>query len=175
MIIRLDIRNYAIIDSVSVEFSKGLNIITGETGSGKSILMGALGLILGNRADTKVLSDKTQKCIIEGTFDIKAYQLQPFFSREDLDYHDQTIIRREINTSGKSRAFVNDSPVSLKTLQELSGQLVDLHEQFENRGINQSLEQINMLDALAKNEKLKLPLLFVLVIPCVKSIFSEVG
>ncbi|NND07835.1 MAG: DNA repair protein RecN [Saprospiraceae bacterium] len=155
MIIRLDIRNYAIIDSVFVEFSKGLNIITGETGSGKSILMGALGLILGNRADTKVLSDKSRKCIIEGTFDIKAYQLQPYFIKEDLDYHDQTIIRREINTSGKSRAFINDSPVSLKTLQVLSGQLVDLHEQFENRGINESLQQINMLDALAKNEKLK--------------------
>ncbi len=155
MILRLDIQNYAIIDTVSIQFSRGLNIITGETGSGKSILLGALGLILGNRADTTVLSDKKSKCIIEGLFDIGNYDLTTFFKDADLDYVDQTIIRREINPAGKSRAFVNDSPVSLRLLQQLAASLVDLHEQFENLGINHAEHQIGMIDALAKVGALK--------------------
>lgn len=155
MISRLEIYNYAIIESLSIEFSDQLNIITGETGSGKSILLGALGLILGKRADSRVLLHHEKKCVVEGTFDIAQYGLQAFFSAEDLDYDDQIIIRREINTEGKSRAFINDTPVNLKTLQNLTTQLVDLHEQFENLGLNDNRQQIKMLDAFAQATSLR--------------------
>ena len=149
MVCRLEIHNYAIIESLAVDFSDHLNIITGETGSGKSILLGALGLILGKRADSKVLLNQDKKCIVEGTFDISKYGLKSFFEQEDLDYDDQVVIRREINADGKSRAFINDTPANLKTLQTLTTQLVDLHEQFENLGINDNRQQIRMLDAFA--------------------------
>ena len=154
MILRLEIKNYAIIDTLSIPFSKHLNIITGETGSGKSILLGALGMILGKRADSKSLLNQDKKCIIECEFDISAYQLQDFFEQEDLDYEDHVIIRREILPSGKSRAFINDTPASLKQLQSLASQLVDLHQQFENLGINDPNQQLNMLDAIAENSAL---------------------
>ncbi|NND35309.1 MAG: DNA repair protein RecN [Saprospiraceae bacterium] len=150
MVCKLEIKNYAIIDFLAIEFSEGLNIITGETGSGKSILLGALGLILGKRVDSKVLLRGDKKCVIEGSFDIGQYRLESFFSGSDLDYADPVIIRREINPEGKSRAFINDTPVTLKTLQELTIQLVDLHEQFENLGINDTKHQIKMLDAFAQ-------------------------
>lgn len=153
MLLQLDIKNYAIIDQVSIDFSDGLNIITGETGSGKSILLGALGLILGDRADAKALLQKDRKCIIEATFSIDDYDLRTFFDFEDLDYLDPVLIRREINPAGKSRAFINDTPVTLKQLQSLTSQLVDLHGQFENLGINENKYQIMMLDALAGNQK----------------------
>ncbi|MCB0688147.1 MAG: DNA repair protein RecN [Saprospiraceae bacterium] len=149
MVIRLEINNYAIIEELVIDFSDRLNIITGETGSGKSILLGALGLILGKRADSKVLLNQKKKCIVEGIFSIEKYGLENFFKQEDLDYEDQIVIRREINAEGKSRAFINDTPVNLKTLQNLTTQLVDLHEQFENLGINDNLQQIRMLDAFA--------------------------
>lgn len=149
MVIKLEIHNYAIIDTLALDFSDHLNIITGETGSGKSILLGALGLILGKRADSKTLLNQDKKCIVEGTFQIAKYGLESFFIQEDLDYSEQVIIRREITAEGKSRTFINDTPVTLKTLQNLTTQLVDLHEQFENLGINDNRQQIKMLDAFA--------------------------
>ncbi|MBK8506957.1 MAG: DNA repair protein RecN [Saprospiraceae bacterium] len=155
MVCRLEINNYAIIESLVIDFSDQLNIITGETGSGKSILLGALGLILGKRADSKVLLNQHKKCIVEGTFDISQYALQTFFEEEDLDFEEKVVIRREINAEGKSRAFINDTPVNLKTLQNLTTQLVDLHEQFENLGINDSRQQLKMLDAFAHSIEIR--------------------
>ncbi len=117
MIQRLQIKNYAIIESLEIDFSKGLTIITGETGAGKSILLGALGLIMGNRADTKVLFEQDKKCIVEAVFDIKKYNLITFFEKHELDYDHELIIRREISPNGKSRAFINDTPATLRVLQ----------------------------------------------------------
>ena len=154
MIKSLQIRNYAIIDELEIKFSKGLTIITGETGAGKSILLGALGLIMGRRADTKTLYNTEKKCVIEGIFDVSKYQIDPFFDEHDLDREDELIVRREITPSGKSRAFVNDTPVNLKVLQDLSRVLVDLHQQFDTHDIHQAEFQMQMLDALADNRDL---------------------
>ena len=120
MIERLHIRNYAIIEELMIDFSKGLTIITGETGAGKSILLGALGLVMGRRADIKSLYNLDAKCTIEGFFNVEAYNLQSFFDEHDLDFDPQVVIRQEITPSGKSRAFVNDTPVTLNVLQDLS-------------------------------------------------------
>lgn len=152
MIQSLHIRNYAIIESLEIDFSTGLTIITGETGAGKSILLGALGLIMGDRADTKSLYNQDQKCVIEGTFDIRPYSLTSFFTEHDLDYEDELIVRREISPSGKSRAFINDTPVNLKVLQALSSSLIDLHQQFDTLDIHKVSFQLRMLDALAGNK-----------------------
>ncbi len=149
MIKRLHISNYAIIEELTLDFAQGLSIITGETGAGKSIVLGALNLILGGRADTKTLFDDTQKCIIEGRFDVSAYDLQEFFAENDLDYDPELIIRREITPSGKSRAFINDTPANLKLLQQLGATLIDLHQQFDTLYINNSEFQLELLDALA--------------------------
>ena len=149
MIKRLHISNYAIIEELTLDFADGLSIITGETGAGKSIVLGALNLILGGRADTKTLFDETQKCIIEGRFEIGAYDLRTFFEENDLDYEPELIIRREITPSGKSRAFVNDTPANLKVLQQLGATLIDLHQQFDTLYINNSEFQLELLDALA--------------------------
>ena len=149
MIKRLHISNYAIIEELTLDFADGLSIITGETGAGKSIVLGALNLILGGRADTKTLFDDTRKCVIEGRFDIAAYQLQTFFEDNDLDYDPELIIRREITPAGKSRAFINDTPSNLKTLQQLGATLIDLHQQFDTLYINNSEFQLELLDALA--------------------------
>lgn len=154
MIQRLSIKNYAIIEQLEIDFSRGLTIITGETGAGKSILLGALGLIMGKRADTKTLYNEAQKCIIEGSFDVEAYDLQHFFAENDLDYESVLIVRREISPSGKSRAFVNDTPVNLKVLQQLSASLIDLHQQFDTLDLNEVSFQLKMLDALAGNKSL---------------------
>lgn len=154
MIQKLLIRNYAIIDELEIEFSRGLTIITGETGAGKSILLGALGLIMGQRADTKVLYRTDDKCVVEAVFDIEAYELQPFFQEHDLDYDAELVIRREITPAGKSRAFVNDSPVTLDVLQGLSSALVDLHQQFDSRDLHNVSFQLRLLDALADNKPL---------------------
>ena len=154
MIERLAIQNYALIEQLEIQFSKGLTIITGETGAGKSILLGALGLVMGQRADTKVLYSTDAKCIVEATFQIASYPLQGFFVEHDLDYDPELIVRREISPSGKSRAFVNDSPVNLKILQQLSSALIDLHQQFDTLDINQEDFQLKMIDALANNSKL---------------------
>jgi DNA repair protein RecN (Recombination protein N) len=153
MINSLYIKNYAIIDKLNIQFADGLTIITGETGAGKSILLGALGLIMGKRADTKVLYHTDEKCIIEATFDVHRYALKPFFDEHELDYDDELVVRREITPSGKSRAFVNDTPVNLKILQQLSGSLVDLHQQFDTLDIHNVSFQLRMLDALAGNTK----------------------
>ncbi len=154
MIKSLHIRNYAIIEALEIGFSKGLTIITGETGAGKSILLGALGLVMGKRADIKSLYNLEEKCVIEGCFDIGMYNLQAFFEEHDLDYDDQLVIRREITPAGKSRAFVNDTPVTLDVLQSLSSTLIDLHQQFDNLDIHQVSFQLRLLDALAENKKL---------------------
>ena len=154
MIKNIHIKNYALIDEVTVDFSNNLNIITGETGAGKSILLGALGLIMGNRADTKVLFDQDQKCIVEAIFEISAYALQGFFDENDIDYTEELIIRREIIPSGKSRAFINDSPVTLDVLTQLTDELVDLHQQFDALELNTEKFQRDVLDTLAKNNLL---------------------
>ena len=152
MIQRLYIRNYAIIDEVDISFSKQLNIITGETGAGKSIILGALGLIMGNRAETRILKNQEKKCIIEGRFDIQHYDLEEFFESNDLDYETLLTIRRELTPSGKSRAFVNDSPVKLGILRKLTAQLLDLHQQFDSLDINSEGFQLEMIDAIAQNK-----------------------
>jgi DNA repair protein RecN (Recombination protein N) len=150
MLQQIDIRNYAIIDSISISFSKQLNIITGETGAGKSILMGALSLILGDRADSAMLLDRDKKCIIEGTFLVKPKSsVAKFLAEQDLDADGELVIRREIAATGKSRAFVNDTPVTLAQLQQLSTKLVDLHRQFDTLELGETDFQRNVLDALA--------------------------
>ena len=154
MIISLEIQNYAIIEKLHVALDKGLNIITGETGAGKSILLGALGLIMGKRADTKVLYHQDRKCIVEASFNIKSYDLKGFFEANNLDYEIELIIRREISPVGKSRAFVNDTPVTLAILQELTKSLVDMHQQFDTLDIHSSKWQMEVLDSLAGNAKL---------------------
>ena len=153
MLLSLSIKNYALIESLDITFSNQFSIITGETGAGKSILLGALGLVLGNRADLSVLKDKDQKCIIEATFSLANYNLERFFQDNDLDYEEQTIIRREILPSGKSRAFINDSPVNLNELQELGVFLIDIHSQHETRELLNEAYQFDILDAVAQNEK----------------------
>ena len=154
MITTLAIKNYALIEDIRVDLQEGLTIITGETGAGKSILLGALALILGRRADLSSVKFASQKCIIECEFFIKNYNLQAVFQDNDLDYDDQTIIRREILPSGKSRAFVNDTPVSLVQLQKLGAQLVDIHSQNETLSLSSENFQIEIIDVLAGNEPL---------------------
>ena len=151
MLLSLSIKNYALIESLETDFSNQFSVITGETGAGKSILLGALGLVLGNRADLTSLKDKEQKCIIEAQFAISNYNLQSFFEDNDMDYEDKTIIRREILPSGKSRAFVNDSPVNLQELQELGAMLLDIHSQHQTRELTEENYQIEILDAVANN------------------------
>ncbi|MDB4280404.1 DNA repair protein RecN [Flavobacteriaceae bacterium] len=151
MILSLSIKNYALIEDIQVPLTNGLTIITGETGAGKSILLGALGLLLGKRADLGSVKDATQKCIIEGEFSLKGYGLQTLFKEHDLDYDIHTIIRREILPSGKSRAFVNDTPVGLSQLQALGGYLVDIHSQQETNSFATENFQLEVLDALAGN------------------------
>ena len=153
MIQRLLIKNYAIIDELEINFSDKLTIITGETGAGKSILLGALGLIMGKRADTKTLYNEDKKCIIEGVFDVSKYDLKSFFEVEDIDYDTELVVRREITPAGKSRAFVNDTPVKLKVLQQLSASLIDLHQQFDTLDIHNISFQLRMIDSLADNKE----------------------
>lgn len=151
MLQRLTIQNYAIIENLEVDFSGHFNVITGETGAGKSILLGALSLILGERADPGVLFDKQVKCVIEGTFQVKTSQVADFFSKYELDQEPQLLIRREISAAGKSRAFVNDTPVNLGQLAELSNMLVDLHQQFDTLELSTAGFQREVVDALAGN------------------------
>ena len=151
MLTQLSINNYALINHLSIDFSSGLSIITGETGAGKSILLGALGLVLGNRADLSSLKDTSTKCIVEAKVAICNYSLQDFFISVDLDYEAETIIRREILPSGKSRAFVNDTPVTLNILNELRSKLIDVHSQHQTMQLSDASFQFEILDALAKN------------------------
>ena len=154
MLTSLQIENYAIIRSLKIPFQEGLTAITGETGAGKSILMGALSLILGSRADTDVLFDKTRKCIVEASFDIRGLNLLPCFNQFDLDYQDDTIIRREINEHGKSRAFINDTPVNLATLKAISSLLVDIHSQHQTLMLQNASFRLQLLDQYAHNHTL---------------------
>lgn len=154
MLSRLLIKNYALIDNLDISFDKGLNIITGETGAGKSILMGALGLVLGNRAEGKQFFNEEKKCVIEGYFSISSYDLKVFFEENDLEYDDETIIRRELSVDGKSRAFVNDSPVNLTILKALGEKLIDIHSQHATLQINTEEFQLLVLDVLAEQEDL---------------------
>src|SRR5215210_4069811 len=153
MLSRLSIRNYAIIEQLEVEFSSNLNIITGETGAGKSIIVGALGLILGQRAESNVLQNKEKKCIVEGCFKEEASDnhVISFLKENELDVQDDLVVRREIAPSGKSRAFVNDTPVNLSQLQQITSLLVDLHQQFDTLELGDSDFQREVLDALAGN------------------------
>jgi DNA repair protein RecN (Recombination protein N) len=155
MLQKLYIRNYAIIDELTIEFDPHLNVITGETGAGKSIILGALSLILGDRADNSVLINRNEKCIIEAVFltgNNKAF-LQ-LLSAEELDAEDQTVIRREISSSGKSRAFINDTPVKLNILNKITANLVDLHRQFDNYVLRDRQFMFDVVDAIAANKSL---------------------
>jgi DNA repair protein RecN (Recombination protein N) len=151
LLTQLSINNYALINHLSIDFSSGLSIITGETGAGKSILLGALGLVLGNRADLSSLKDTSTKCVVEAKVAISNYKLQEFFISVDLDYELETIIRREILPSGKSRAFINDTPVTLAVLNELRVKLIDVHSQHQTMQLSDAKFQFDILDALAKN------------------------
>jgi len=152
MLKSLKIKNYALIKKVELDFSKGMTVITGETGAGKSIILGALGLILGKRADSKSLFDKEKKCVVEASFLLKNEYLKSFFKSHELDYEEETIIRRELLPSGKSRSFINDSPVNLKTLGQLSAFLIDLHQQFDTLDIHQIDFHVQVVDAIADNK-----------------------
>lgn len=151
MLTSLTIKNYALIDQLQVSFNNGLTIITGETGAGKSILLGGLSLILGKRADLSHVKNASEKCVIEATFDIANYNLKALFKSEDLDYEPQTIIRREILPSGKSRAFINDTPVNLDSLQILGEHLLDIHSQHQTLQLTNDDFQFQVIDALASN------------------------
>lgn len=153
MLTNLKITNYALIKNLELDFGPGLNTITGETGAGKSIMLGGLGLILGKRADKRSLLDNQSKCIIEGTFTLKGYPLQEFFEENDLDFDEETILRREITPSGKSRAFINDTPVKLKVLEELGSKLVDVHSQHQSLYLNDPGFQMGLVDAFSKITK----------------------
>ncbi|WP_291115796.1 DNA repair protein RecN [Flavobacterium sp. UBA6135] len=152
MLTSLSIKNYALIEKLSIDFSKGFSIITGETGAGKSILLGALGLVLGKRADLNSLKNKDEKCIVEAGFQIEKYNLRSFFDENDIDFEEQTIIRREILPNGKSRAFINDSPVSLQQVSELGAFLIDVHSQHQTLEITESKYQFDMIDALSNQQ-----------------------
>ncbi len=155
MLKHLSIANYALIDKLEMSLEEGLTVITGETGAGKSILLGALSLLLGNRADTSVVRDSSQKCVVEGLFQIKEFKLEKWFEEFDLDYEDQTLIRREILDNGKSRAFVNDTPVKLSSLKLLGEKLIDIHSQHESLLLNEAAFQLKVLDNLAKNASVR--------------------
>jgi DNA repair protein RecN (Recombination protein N) len=154
MIKRLSISNYVLIDKLSIDFNEGFTSITGETGAGKSILLGALGLILGDRADTQSLANNTKKCIVEAEFQITKYALQNFFKKNDLDYFDLAVVRREISPNGRSRAFINDTPVNLNLLKQISQFLVDIHSQHQTLLINTQEYQLNIIDSYCNNSPL---------------------
>lgn len=154
MLKSITIQNYALIEKAHIVFNQGFSAITGETGAGKSILLGALGLILGNRADQKAIKDTQKKCIVEGEFDLGLIDIKHFFEQNDLDYEIVTLLRREINNSGKSRAFINDSPVSLNTLKELAEQLVNIHSQHHTLHLGKFDFQLNALDAFINDSGL---------------------
>ena len=153
MIKNLSISNYALIEELDIDLFKGLNIITGETGAGKSILLGSLELLMGKRADYGVLFDKEKKCIVEGVYDISSYGLKSYFDENEMDYDEELIIRRVISPNGKSRAFVNDEPVNLTVLRELSGSLIQMHRQFDNLDLNKSTYQLKLLDVFIEMYK----------------------
>lgn len=156
MLKHLHIRNFTLIDTLDIDFYPGFSVITGETGAGKSIIIGAIGLLLGNRADAKQVKNEAEKCIVEATFDISLYQsdaLKAFFCTYDLDYEPECLLRREVNANGKSRAFINDTPVNLATLRELGDQLIDVHSQHQNLLLNKEDFQLSVVDIMAHDKK----------------------
>jgi DNA repair protein RecN (Recombination protein N) len=153
MLRQLSIQNYALIENIEVELSNGLSVITGETGSGKSIILGALGLIIGERADTKALRNPEVKCIVEAHFAIGNFNLRKFFEENDLDFDEETVVRREISPAGKSRAFVNDTPVKLNQLKAFGKQLIDIHSQHQNSLLYDRSFQLSIVDAFANNDE----------------------
>ncbi len=153
MLQHLSIRNYALIESLDIDLSDGLTIITGETGAGKSILLGALSLLIGSRADTSALRDKTKKCIVEAQFGIEKYALESFFEKNELDYNKLSTLRREINPAGVSRAFINDTPVNLTQLKEIGLALVDIHSQHQSISLNEAEFQISLVDVFAQHKE----------------------
>ncbi|MCQ2201943.1 MAG: DNA repair protein RecN [Bacteroidales bacterium] len=152
MLQHLNISNYALIEKSDIEFDEGMSVITGETGAGKSIMLGALGLLLGGRADVQVLQNKDQKCIVEATFDVAKYGLNALFEEEEVDYDDETIIRREILPNGKSRAFVNDQPVNVSFLKLLGNKLIDIHSQHQNLLLSDGSFHLNIVDTVAQDD-----------------------
>lgn len=154
MVTSLSIQNYALINELNIGFSDGLSIITGETGAGKSILLGALSLLVGQRADSGVLLDSSRKCIVEGTFRLAGYGLEELFAQYDIDFEETSVIRREISPDGKSRAFVNDSPVNVSVLKDLGEHLIDIHSQHQNLYLENPLFQLNVLDRFAQHAPL---------------------
>ncbi|GDX50977.1 DNA repair protein RecN [Bacteroidota bacterium] len=154
MLTRLSIQNFAIIDEATINFSNRLSIITGETGAGKSILLGGLSLILGERAEATSFFDKEKKCVVEAEFDIKDLELDSFFETEGLDFEEHTLVRREINPGGKSRAFINDTPVNLQTLKKLTAQLVNLHQQHDTLELNDATFQLKLIDSISGSKDL---------------------
>src|SRR5476649_627203 len=154
MLQKLSISNYALIDNLEISFDKGLNILTGETGAGKSIILGALSLILGQRAESRYFFNQQKKCIIEGTFKIGSFHLKSFFEENDLDYETETVLRREITADGKSRAFINDTPVNLTALKLLGEKLIDIHSQHATLEINDPDFQLLVVDSVAGHTEL---------------------
>ncbi len=155
MLKRLYIKNFTLIDQLDIEFQSGFSVITGETGAGKSIILGAIGLLLGQRADSKSVKQGTERCVVEAHFDLSCHQLQPFFEQNDIDYDaDDCIVRRELTAAGKSRAFVNDTPVALSLLKELGEQLIDIHSQHQNLLLGKQDFQTEVVDIIAKNQSL---------------------
>ena len=154
MLRRLSVSNYILIDSLEIEFDPRLNIITGETGAGKSILLGALGLLLGNKNEGAALRDTQRNCVIEGVFDIAAYGLRPFFEANDLDYADEAVVRRILTPAGKSRAYINDLPVQLAQLREFGSRLIDIHSQHQTLLLGESRFQTALLDSVAAHAQL---------------------
>src|SRR3569833_1471257 len=150
MLQKLTISNYALIDDLEISFDKGLNILTGETGAGKSIILGALSLILGQRAESRYFFNQQKKCVIEGTYTIGAFHLKQLFEDNDLDYEAETVLRREISADGKSRAFVNDTPVNLNSLKALGEKLIDIHSQHATLEINDPEFQLLVVAAVAR-------------------------
>ena len=152
MLTKLRINNYALIDSLEISFNKGMTSITGETGAGKSIILGGLSMVLGSRVDNSKIINKEKKCFVEATFDLTDIYLKDYFKRNDLDYDEITIIRREVNQSGKSRAFINDSPVKLDRLSDFTNRLIDVHSQFNNLSILDSNFIFLILDSLSESQ-----------------------
>ena len=153
MLQSIHIQNYALIESLDIDFHPGFSVITGETGAGKSIILGAIGLLVGQRADIKAIKTGANKCIVEARFNIRSYQLESFFEEHDMEYENgECILRRELYASGKSRAFINDSPASLVQMKELGEKLIDVHSQHQNLLLNHEDFQLSVLDILAHDE-----------------------
>ena len=154
MLTHISIRNYALIERVEVDFISGFSVITGETGHGKSVFLGAISMLLGQRSDVKAIREGAEKCVIEGCFDISGFGLKPFFEENEMDYDDECIVRRELSANGRSRAFVNDSPVGVAQLKELGAKLIDIHSQHQNLLIADKNYQLSVLDTLAGDKAL---------------------